>query len=441
MVENEIRSVGGAAFVVGGAVRDYLLGKEPKDFDVECFHIESSKLEAILKRHGKVDFAGKSFGVFKLSVDGEIYDFSLPRSEIKSGEGYTGFDIEVNPNLSIESAAERRDFTINAIYYDLRVNDYIFPARGRNDLAAGIIRHTSDKFSEDPLRVLRAFQFSSRLGFQVAQETIELCRSIKDQFSTLSTDRVWIEWEKWANKSKRPELGIQFLIDCEWIEHFPLLHKLIGIKQSPVYHPEGDVMSHTLHCLAALRRLMHPISDVGVVTFATLLHDLGKITHTQFHECGKITAYGHEMASGPLAKEFLLSIRAPNHYIERVVPLVMYHMFQNHCLDEKSVRRMALKLAPASIKQLCNVMEADKRGRPPRPDVCPDEIDRILYIAADENVSSAAPQQIVLGRHLLELGCKPGKQMGALLARCFEAQLDGKFSHLENGIEFAKTLL
>lgn len=431
----------GRAYVVGGSVRDHHLGLPVKDYDVEVFGIQEHALPGLLSAFGKVDLIGKSFGVYKLTSDEGTFDFSLPRLETKNGSGYTGFDVEVNHQLTMEEAAARRDFTINAVYHDVLSGEFFDPYKGLKDLQDCVIRHTSAKFSEDPLRVLRAFQFSSRFNFRVAPETIALCRSIKDEFAHLSTDRVWVEWEKWATKSKNWEIGLRFLDACEWLEHFPLLHKLKSIEQSPKWHPEGNVFEHTCHCLGAMSRIETPIADRGVMAFAVLTHDLGKITHTQIDADGKITAYGHEAASGPLAEEFLRSIRSSNHYIERVVPLVIHHMFQNHGISDTSVRRMALRVSPATIEELCALMECDKRGRPPHPDVCPEEIKEILEIARRCNVGSVKPSPLILGRHLIELGVNPGKQMGAVLHQCFEAQLAGKFSTVEDGILHAKRLI
>lgn len=429
---------GGVPYVVGGAVRDYVMGRSSKDLDIEVFGISADDLRSTLSSFGELNEVGKSFGIYKLTVDGETYDFSLPRYETKTGEGYTCFAVNVDPYMSINEAAARRDFTINAIYYDILnccIED-VFD--GIADIEYRVIRHTSDCFSEDPLRVLRAFQFSSRFNFSVAEETVALCASISDTFSSLSTDRVWVEWEKWASRSENHEIGLRFLDACGWLRHFPLLFKLKEIPQSPLHHPEGNVWEHTCHSLGAISRLDTIPSDRSLLAFAVLTHDLGKITHTQFRECGKITSYGHELASGPLSVEFLSSIRASNYYIERVKPLVENHMFQ---ISETSVKRMALKLHPATLQDLCAVMEADKRGRPPHPDVCPDVIHDILSLSSKLNVVSIRPSPIILGRHLLELGCKPGKQMGAVISQCFDAQLEGIFSDLEGGINHAKSLI
>src|ERR1041384_3600013 len=243
--------------LVGGGVRDWLLGLPPKDFDVEVGGVDFETLQHTLAPFGSTDVVGRSFGVIKVRSrpSGEEYDFSLPRRESKTGAGHRGFAVAPDPALSDAEAAARRDFTVNAIALDPLTGEIIDPHGGQRDLAARVLRHTSAAFVEDPLRVLRAFQLAARFDFTLAPETAALCRSIAHTFSELPIERVWGEWAKWAEKSIRPSSGLTVLEQTDWLKHFPEIAALRSTPQEPEWHPEGDVFTHTQHCLDALAEL------------------------------------------------------------------------------------------------------------------------------------------------------------------------------------------
>ena len=182
------------AFLVGGCVRDWLCSMPIKDIDIEVFDIGYADLVRALSRWGRADLVGKSFGVVKLVLDGEILDFSLPRRDSKIGAGHKGFDVVVDPTLTLLEASSRRDFTINSMSWDPRTDQVIDLHGGQSDLNHRILRHTSSAFIEDPLRVLRGMQFASRLNLIPAQETVELCRRIRDSYHELPKDRIREEW-------------------------------------------------------------------------------------------------------------------------------------------------------------------------------------------------------------------------------------------------------
>ena len=171
--------------LVGGCVRDSLLGIPPGDWDVEVSGTDFDRLQAVLARFGGTDVVGRSFGTIKLRRDGRVYDFSLPRRESKTGSGHRGFKVTPEPSLSDSEAAARRDFTINSISWDPFNKELIDPHDGHADLRRRLLRHTSAAFSEDPLRVLRGMQFAARFDLRIAPETAAICRSLSDQFSQL----------------------------------------------------------------------------------------------------------------------------------------------------------------------------------------------------------------------------------------------------------------
>ncbi|MEO6567379.1 MAG: polynucleotide adenylyltransferase, partial [Opitutaceae bacterium] len=216
--------------LVGGGVRDWLLGFEPEDFDVEVAGVDFEMLARALAPFGATDVVGRSFGVIKVrsASSGAEYDFSLPRRESKTGFGHRGFAVAPDPELSDADAAARRDFTVNAIALDPLSGEIIDPHGGQRDLASRVLRHTSGAFVEDPLRVLRAFQLAARFDFVLAPETAALCCSIVDTFSELPVERVWGEWDKWATKSKKPSRGLAVLEETGWLRHFPEIAALRG---------------------------------------------------------------------------------------------------------------------------------------------------------------------------------------------------------------------
>ena len=218
---------------------------------------------------------------------------------------------------------------------------------------------------------------------------------------------------------------------------------MIGLKQSPIWHPEGVLENHIIECLKAIRRVDPTLKGERKVllTLAVLTHDLGKITHTQFHEDGKITAYGHEGASGPLAREFLHSIDCPHAIIDQVVPLCENHMLHSGNISDAVLRRAAVRIHPANLLDLCFLMECDKRGRPPHPDIRPEKIQLALDLIIKLGVGIEKPKPILLGRHLIENGIKPGKEMGNILKVAYEAQLDGTFNNVECALIYINSYL
>ena len=195
-----LRSAGGRPRLVGGCVRDWLLGLEPKDFDIEVYGLDYETMGRALTPFGPTDLVGRSFGVLKVRLEGAEYDFSLPRRESKTGAGHRGFAVAPDPALTEAEAAARRDFTVNAIAYDPVEGRILDFHHGTDDLKQKILRHTGPAFTEDPLRVLRAFQFAARFEFTVAPDTAALCRSISDTYAELPVERIWGEWDKWATK-------------------------------------------------------------------------------------------------------------------------------------------------------------------------------------------------------------------------------------------------
>ena len=447
-----LRSAGSRPRLVGGCVRDWLLGLQPKDFDVEVFGLDYEALARALAPFGPTDVVGRSFGVLKVRLDGVEYDFSLPRRESKTGAGHRGFAVVPDSTLTEAEAAARRDFTINAMAYDPFEDRLLDFHGGEADLRKKILRHPSPAFVEDPLRVLRAFQFAARFEFTVAPETIALCQSIRDTYQELPVERVWGEWDKWATKSRRPSLGLAVLKQTGWLAHFPEIAALDGVPQEPEWHPEGDVLVHTSHCLDALVGL--PAWREGstetrrMLSFSVLAHDFGKPSTTKQAERRmklRWVSPEHEAAGGPLAETFLQRIGAPLQLIDYVRPLVVNHLLHHTGPAEyrdTTVRRLARKIAPATIDDLIAVMSADHLGRPPLvSEQTVVRLENLRSSARRLTLEHAAPKPVLLGRHLIALGLTPGPHFKAALDAAFESQLDGAFDDEAGAIEWMRNYL
>ena len=438
-----LRSVGRPR-IVGGAVRDWLLNLEAKDLDIEVGGASFDDLLRVLAPMGSTDVVGRSFGVIKLRLrSGTEYDIALPRRESKTGAGHRGFKVEPDPLLSDVDAAARRDFTINAIAWDPIARRLIDPHGGEADLRARRLRHTSPAFVEDPLRVLRGMQLAARFDLALDPGTAALCRSIAPTFAELPVERVWHEWEKWAEKSATPSRGLRVLAETGWLAHFPEIAALAGCPQDPEWHPEGDVFTHTAHCCDALARdpewRAAPPRRRRLLMFAVLLHDVGKPACSRQEEkpagSGLLrwTSPGHEPAGIPVAEAFLRRIGAPHDHAPAITPLVANHMVHHHGgpdgLGANAVRRLARRLHPGTFADLAAVMRADSNGRPPlhSPETLA-LINRLLARASDLSLAKAAPRPILLGRHLIAAGLRPGPEFKRLLHSAFEAQLDGVFT-------------
>ena len=446
-----VRDEGGRALLVGGCVRDELMGTQPKDWDVEIYGIEPQRLRELLEPFGPVNVVGEAFTVYKL---GAHLDVSLPRRERKTGRGHRGFFIEGDPEMSFVEAASRRDFTINAILQDPLTGEIIDPCKGRDDLERGIIRAVSpDTFSEDSLRVLRAAQFAARFEFRVEPETASLCRAI--DLSDLPSERVWGEMEKLLLRAERPSIGLGWLNALGAVDQlFPEIKALIEVPQDPEWHPEGDVFVHTRLVVDRAHELIAdlPYAKQVTVMLAALAHDFGKPATTEFID-GRLRSRGHEEAGVEPTVSFLdrLNLHTLDGYDVRaqVVALVRDHLKPGEYFKKRAevgdgaFRRLARK---CELDLLYRVAKADSLGRNadwvPREQWYGAEAQEWFSERARElEVESKAPAPILLGRHLLELGLEPGPRIGEITRAVYEMQLDGRVGSLEEAKEAAKELV
>ena len=438
-IEPLIRRAGGRTWLVGGCVRDLVLDRQPRDLDLEIFGLSPGQLHALLSERFTVQFVGKAFGVFKLQ--GLPVDISIPSRLLIDSNSVLGLLRQSDPNMDIDEALARRDFTMNAMAWDPDTLDLRDPFNGRADLEAHVLRHVSERFAEDPLRVLRGMQLAARFELTAAPETIAFCQTLTQDGQP--SERLWEEWKKLLLQGVKPSLGFQFLSHCGWLRFHPELAALQGCEQDPGWHPEGDVWIHTLHCLDwfATERTGNQSDDL-VVGLAILCHDLGKPATTK-HEFDHITSRGHEPEGEAPTRRFLERLTNQEELINEVVSLVLCHLRPRALYDGKAsdsaVRRLAKHVQ--RIDRLVRVARADHAGRPPKPFDGFPAGEWLLNKARQLEIEDHAPTPLVMGRHLLEMGVQPGPDMGKLLDACYEAQLDGLFSTLNEGLSYARTKL
>jgi tRNA nucleotidyltransferase (CCA-adding enzyme) len=446
-----IHEAGGRALLVGGCVRDQLMGAQPKDWDLEVYDLDPARLREILDQFGPVNVVGEAFTVYKL---GKHLDVSIPRRERKSGRGHRAFVIEGDPAMSVTEATRRRDFTINAILQDPLTGEIIDPFNGRSDIEQRLLRAVSaETFAEDSLRVLRAAQFAARFEFEIDPETVELCRTI--DLSDLPAERIWGELEKLLLQASRPAVGIEWLRRLGAIEKlFPEIQSLIGVPQDPEWHPEGDVFVHTQLAVNRAHELIEDLSYPRKVTvmLAALAHDFGKPETTEFLE-GRWRSRGHEEAGVPPAESFLdrINVHTIDGYNVRaqVIALVREHLKPGEFYKKRdevgdgAFRRLARRCEP---DLLYRVAKADSLGRNaewvPRAQWYGSEAQEwFIQRSRELQVDQRPPEPLLLGRHLLELGVEPGPLMGEITRAIYEMQLDGRVRNLDQAIEEAKRLL
>ncbi len=434
-----VRHAGGRAWLVGGSVRDLILGRQPQDFDLEVVGLAPSRLQTILSEHLPVDRVGKAFAIFKLH--GLPIDISVPSRRPTGIAAAATVLRQADPEMSIDDALSRRDFTINAMAWDLDSSEFRDPFHGRSDLDAHRLRHVSDQFAEDPVRVLRGMQLAARFELTAAPETAALCGTLTQEGQP--RERLWEEWKKLLLQGRSPSRGLRWLDDCGWLRFYPELAALQGCEQDPLWHPEGDVWVHTLHSVDwfAAERTGHMDDDL-IVGLGVLCHDFGKPATTQAIS-GRILSRGHEAEGDAAARRFLERLTNQEDLINAVIPLVRCHLrpralYEANASDH-AVRRLARQVG--RIDRLVRVARADEAGRPPKPFAGFPAGEWLLAKARHLNVETCAPAPLVMGRHLLELGIPPGPEMGRLLEECYEAQLSGLFCTISDGLVFARQRL
>ena len=437
-----VRRAGGRALVVGGWVRDRLRAQPSKDIDLEVFGIVQDRLPDLLAPFGRIEAVGQSFPVYKV---GDL-DVALPRRESKSGRGHKGFYVTGDPSMSLEDAARRRDFTVNAIAWDPLTDEYEDPFNGRHDIERRVLKAVDlTTFGDDSLRVLRAVQFAARFEFALEENTAALCRRIP--LDDLPPERIWGELEKLLLAARRPSIGFDLALDLGVIDRvLPEMRPLVGCAQEPEWHPEGDVWVHTLMVIDTARELNPDLNRARLTTImlGAVCHDFGKPATTAFSD-GRIRSLNHEEAG--VAPTVSLLDRLNIHTVDgfdvrtQVVGLVAHHlkpgMFRKAAhVSDGAFRRLAQKV---DLELLARLARADCLGRTGTFDCS--AMDWFIARARALGVEHRPPAPFLMGRHLLELGLSPGPEIGDLLHRVYERQLDGDVGSVEEAISVAKEFL
>jgi tRNA nucleotidyltransferase (CCA-adding enzyme) len=442
-IATAIRAAGGRALIVGGWVRDRIIGRDSKDIDLEVYGLDTLRVRELLEAFGHVETVGESFQVYKI---GDI-DVSLPRRESKAGRGHRGFVVTGDPQMSVEDAARRRDFTVNAIAWDPLTDEYIDPFDGQGDIARRTLRVVdSARFPDDSLRVLRAVQFAARLGFDLDDEARELCRRIP--LDDLPPERVWGELEKLL-LAPRPSIGLALARELGVVSKlFPELEALVGCPQEPEWHPEGDVWTHTLQVVDQARLAVDDLDrpqQIAVVLGA-VCHDFGKPATTAVID-GRIRSLDHEDQGVAPAINVLdrLGVQSIDGYDVRrqVLGFVAHHLKPGAWfkvrgeVGDGAFRRLAHKV---DLELLARLAKADCLGRRPGQFDC-SAMDWFLERARALGVEHRPPGPLLLGRHLLALGLTPGPRVGEILKAVYEQQMDGTVTTLDEAIGAAKRLM
>jgi tRNA nucleotidyltransferase (CCA-adding enzyme) len=439
----DLRAAGGKPYVVGGAVRDALLGFPIKDYDVEAFSLPPERLEPLLGRHGRVDAVGQAFRVYKLSgvegVPGAL-DVALPRRDSKVGPGHRGIAVEGDPDLNVEEASRRRDFTINAMLFDPATGEILDHWGGRGDLEARVLRAVDARtFGEDPLRALRAVQLAARYELAVDEATAALCAGMP--LAELPPERVFGEIEKLLLKARGPSRGLALLKAWGMLPVVaPELLPLEATPQDPGWHPEGDAWAHTLQVVDEAAALLGDLGDDRprqlAVMLGALCHDLGKPGTTRFED-GRLRSRGHEEAGLPPTAALLdrWNVHTLLGYDVRsqVLGLVAHHLKPGQLYDDRervsdgAIRRLARKCEP---DLLYRVAKADCLGRRPgafEPVAMEWFRERVRAL----DVAVRPPEPLLKGRDVIALGVTPGPEVGRVLHAVYERQLDGAVATLE----------
>jgi tRNA nucleotidyltransferase (CCA-adding enzyme) len=443
-IARAVGAAGGRALIVGGWVRDRLMqrGTNP-NVDVEVFGIRAEKLRPLLETFGRVEAVGESFQVYKL---GDL-DISLPRRDSKAGRGHRGFIVTGDPDMPIEEAARRRDFTVNAIAWDPLTEAYFDPYGGRADIERRLLRMVdAETFPDDSLRVLRAVQLAARLEFTLDDLTREMCRTIA--LDDLPAERVWGEFEKLLF-ARRPSFGFAIAMDLGAVgKLWPELAALAGCPQEPEWHPEGDVWVHTMQVIDRARGRVDdlPRPQAIAIMLGAVCHDLGKPATTAFVD-GRIRSMDHEDQGVAPTLAFLdrLNVHSIDGYDVRrqVVGMTAQHLKPGSWfkvrdeVGDGAFRRLASKV---DLELLARVAKSDCEGREPGRFDC-SAMDWFLERARALGVEHKPPQPILLGRHLLALGLKPGPRVGEILKAVYEKQMDGTVTTLDEATAEARRLL
>ena len=375
-ISDKLNALDAKAIIVGGSVRDHFLKKTIKDYDIEVYGLSSiDELELLLKEFGKVKLVGKSFGVLKFVYKGQEYDFAFPRREKKVGAGHKGFEVISDGFMSYFEASKRRDFTINALGYDIDKKEFLDPFAGLDDMREKVLRHIDDKtFGQDPLRVYRGVQFCARLEYEMYPNTKKLCMDMVEQgvLEELPKERVFEELKKLLLKAKKPSIGFELLKELGVLRYFPEL--------SCDFSTIDKIPKNITLLLAVLT--LH-LSQSEVESFILRLSD---------------------------EVELLKSVKALVEAFQKVSQME---------LDDTDIRRLSTKVNLEDLSIIC-------------------ENRSILEDAKRLGVDKVALKELLDGKDLISLGYKPSREFSKILSSVYEMQLRGEIVDKEEALNYVR---
>ncbi len=415
---NKLQKYGAQPIIVGGYIRDTLLGIASKDIDIEVYHVSSFKiLEELLQEFGSVNSVGKSFGVCKLTLDEIELDFTLPRIDNKVASGHQGFIIEIQSNLDFSCAASRRDFTINAIGYDVITHKILDPFGGVEDLNNKILKAVNPKsFIEDPLRVLRAVQFCARYNLAIDKELFQLCKKMveKNMLSELSKERIFQEIKKLLLKAFQPSIGFKLLKNIGGLKYFPELNNLNEYS-----------WNITMITLDEMSKFKSSNNKTNIILMLAAL-------------CNSLQSQS--------IKKLINSLDNEKELLNKVLTLINNLPEINNILSNNIRDYLLYKLATkVNIEELLLLYQTIYFAKN-KTHFC--EAAKILSVKARElNILNHKIPPILRGKDILACGksmgltIKPSKEFSSILDIAYEAQMHGKFrSHEEAVIWFGEYL-
>ena len=435
-IASRVAERGGRAYFVGGFVRDRIMGIENKDIDIEVHGVHPEVLAEILDSLGKRTEMGADFGIFGLR--GYDLDIAMPRKEEATGRGHKDFAVFVNPFLGTEKAAKRRDFTMNALMQDVETGEVIDHFGGVEDIRKGVIRHVNAQtFVEDPLRVLRAGQFAARFGFSVAEETVDLSRTM--DLSALARERIMGELEKALLKADTPSIFFEEMRKMNQLSFwFPEVEQLIGVVQNPQFHPEGDVWTHTMMVLDQAAGLKERAANPLGFMLAALTHDFGKVITTTVID-GRIRSREHEIKGLPMIKTFLKRITNETKLIKYVLNMDELHMYPKIMASQEAKNKSMNRLFDRAIdpEGLVLFTRADHMGR--AGSVRDEKTEEFLEKSLRE-FHETMEKPYVMGADLVAAGLKPGPYFSEILGFAHKLRLAGveKESALRQTLAYAR---
>ncbi len=414
----------GQLYEVGGVVRDRLLlhQKPTKDSDYLVTGIPYNDLTKLLRKFGKVDLVGRSFGVIKFTQvnnsQSHTFDMTLPRKEYSTGVGHKDFVVSFDPSLSVEDDLKRRDFTINAMARSMKTGELVDPLGGQKDLEKRILRMVSEKsFEEDSLRMLRAVQFSARFNLTIERNTMESLKTHVHLISSISAERIAEELNKLLLQATKPSDGFRLMQSTGLLkEVMPELEECVGVEQPGGYH-KWNVFDHTLEMIDASPANLK-------LRMAALFHDIRKPQHKRVTEDGA-TFYGHEIGGAKTARDWLRRYHYPNEFIKDVSTLVERHMFTTAVAD-KGLRRLIRRVGLDLIFDLLDLRRADVVAQGMGGKTA--DVDE-LEVRIKNEINKKSPfglKDLALDGNVImkKLKLKPGPKVGEILNYLLEQVLD-----------------